>query len=117
MFEKFKDHEGNFKTSLINDVQGMLSLYEAAYLAIRGEDVLDEAIDFTTTHLKSMVSTVGPNLAEEINHALYRPRRKAIPRLEARYFMSIYPGDVLHNETLLKFAKLDFNELQELHQK
>ncbi|GAY69480.1 hypothetical protein CUMW_290010, partial [Citrus unshiu] len=56
VFEKFKDDEGKFKESLINDIRGMLSLYEAAYLAIRGEDILDEAIVFTTTHLKSVIS-------------------------------------------------------------
>lgn len=87
MFEKFKDDEGRFKSSLINDVQGMLSLYEAAYMATRGEDILDEVIAFTTTHLKSLVAQdhVTPRLAEQINHALYRPLRKTLPRLDARY--------------------------------
>lgn len=58
MFEKSKDDadEVRFKASLMNDVQGMLNLFEAAYLAIHREDILDEAIVFTTTHLKSMVS-------------------------------------------------------------
>ncbi|GAY33715.1 hypothetical protein CUMW_284360, partial [Citrus unshiu] len=56
VFEKFKDDDGKFKASLTNDVEGMLSLYEVAHLAIPGEDILDEAIVFTTTHLKSMVS-------------------------------------------------------------
>ncbi|GAY68945.1 hypothetical protein CUMW_268120 [Citrus unshiu] len=109
VLEKFKDDEGRFKSSLINDVQGMLSLYEAAYMATRGEDILDEAIAFTTTHLKSLVAQdhVTPKLAEQINHALYRPLRKTLPRLEARYFMSMInsTSDHLHNKTLLNFAK------------
>ncbi|XP_024037583.1 beta-cubebene synthase-like [Citrus clementina] len=56
VFEKSKDDadEARFKASLMNDVQGMLNLFEAAYLAIHREDILDEAIVFTTTHLKSM---------------------------------------------------------------
>ncbi|KAH9778792.1 hypothetical protein WN944_014181 [Citrus x changshan-huyou] len=119
VFEKFKDDEGRFKSSLINDVQGMLSLYEAAYMAVRGEHILDEAIAFTTTHLKSLVAQdhVTPKLAEQINHALYRPLRKTLPRLEARYFMSMInsTSDHLYNKTLLNFAKLDFNILLELH--
>ena len=88
-------------------------------MATRGEDILDEAIAFTTTHLKSLVAQdhVTPKLAEQINHALYRPLRKTLPRLEARYFMSMInsTSDHLHNKTLLNFAKLDFNILLELH--
>lgn len=122
MFENFKDDEGKFKESLINDVRGMLSLYEAAYLAIQGEDILDEAIVFTTTHLRSIVSVsdhshVKSNLAEQIRHSLQLPLRKAAVRLEARYFLDVYSRDDLHDETLLKFAKLDFNILQAAHQK
>nr|UJH94380.1 bergamotene/farnesene synthase [Zanthoxylum ailanthoides] len=120
VFEKFKDGEGKFKASMMNDVQGMLSLYEAAYLAIHGEDILDEAITFTTTHLKSILAThhvISPNLAEQINHALYHPLRKSLPRIEARYFLDVYSKDDLHDKTLLKFAKLDFNKVQAAHQK
>ncbi|KAL6315659.1 hypothetical protein AAG906_004831 [Vitis piasezkii] len=34
------------------DVRGMLGLYEAAHLRVNGEDILDEALAFTTTHLR-----------------------------------------------------------------
>ncbi|XP_031282246.1 (E)-beta-farnesene synthase-like isoform X2 [Pistacia vera] len=117
VFEKFKDDEGKFKASLINDVPGMLNLYEAAHFAIHGEDILDEALTFTTTHLKSMVSCASPHPAKQINHALNCPLRKGLPRLEARFFISVYSRDDLHNKTLLKFAKLDFNMLQAMYQK
>ncbi|KAJ0099813.1 hypothetical protein Patl1_20694 [Pistacia atlantica] len=56
VFEKFKDCEGKSKSSLNDDIQGLLNLYEAAYLGIHGEDLLDEAIAFTTVHLNSAVS-------------------------------------------------------------
>ncbi|XP_044461959.1 (E)-beta-farnesene synthase-like [Mangifera indica] len=117
VFKKFKDENGKFKSSLINDVQGMLNLYEAAQFTIPGEDILDEALAFTTTQLKSLASCVSPEAAEEINHALKCPIRKSVPKLEARFFMSIYPRDEPHNKTLLKFAKLDYNLLQVRHQK
>ncbi|XP_031277679.1 (E)-beta-farnesene synthase-like [Pistacia vera] len=117
VFEKFKDDEGKFKASLINDVPGMLNLYEAAHFAIHGEDSLDEALTFTTTHLKSMVSCASPHPAKQINHALNCPLRKGLPRLEARFFISVYSRDDLQNKTLLKFAKLDFNMLQAMYQK
>ncbi|KAJ0102694.1 hypothetical protein Patl1_04371 [Pistacia atlantica] len=64
VFEKFKDDDRKFKSSLINDVQGMLNLHEAAHFAIHGEDILDEALAFTATQLKSMASRVSTHLAE-----------------------------------------------------
>ncbi|CAN1266193.1 (E)-beta-farnesene synthase [Linum perenne] len=39
----------------------MLSLYEAAYMRIRGETVLDEAIEFTKSHLNDAL-LVATNL-------------------------------------------------------
>ncbi|KAJ0102231.1 hypothetical protein Patl1_04440 [Pistacia atlantica] len=118
IFIKFKDERGKFKESLINDVSGMLSLYEAAHLGIRGEDVLDEAIAFTKAHLESVVTQVSAELAEQITRALNRPIRKGLPRMEARHYINIYSGDANpQNRTILKFATLDFNMLQVQHQK
>ncbi|XP_031284201.1 alpha-copaene synthase-like [Pistacia vera] len=118
IFIKFKDERGKFKESLINDVSGMLSLYEAAHIGIRGEDVLDEAIAFTKAHLESMVTQVSAELAEQITRALNRPIRKGLPRMEARHYINIYSGDANpQNRTILKFATLDFNMLQVQHQK
>ncbi|XP_059428039.1 (-)-germacrene D synthase-like isoform X2 [Corylus avellana] len=116
-FTKFKDSKGNFKKSLINDVQGMLSLYEATHLRVHGEEILDEALVFTATHLESVATHLSPLLASQVSHALKQPIHKGLPRLEARYYFSIYPQDASHNEVLLTFAKLDFNQLQKLHQK
>ncbi|XP_059428060.1 (-)-germacrene D synthase-like isoform X2 [Corylus avellana] len=116
-FTKFKDSNGNFKKSLINDAQGMLSLYEAIHLRVHGEDILDEALVFTATHLESVATHLSPLLASQVSHALKQPIHKGLPRLEARYYFSIYPQDASHHEVLLTFAKLDFNLLQKLHQK
>lgn len=115
-FENFKDNEGKFKECLIHDVQGNLSLYEAAYLGIRGEDILDEAIDFTTRNLQSGLTHLSSQLRDQVTHALNRPIRKCLPRLDARHYIAGYSEDESHNETLLKLAKLDFNIIQKLHQ-
>ena len=117
IFNKFKDNMGNFKESLINDVKGMLSFYEATHMRVHGEDILDEALKFTTTHLESMVINFSPPLAAQVSHALNRPIRKCLPRVEARQYFSIYQENASHNEVLLNFAKLDFNMLQKQHQK
>ncbi|KAH7544272.1 hypothetical protein JRO89_XS15G0138800 [Xanthoceras sorbifolium] len=117
VFNKFKDDQGKLKEYLLDDVHGMLCLYEAAHLGIRGEDVLDEDLAFTASHLESMVSHVTPQLAEQIIRSLNRPIRRNLPRLEANYYIDIYSGDDSKNQTLLKFAKLDFKMLQVQHQK
>ena len=117
MFSKFKDSEGKFKECLVDDVRGMLSLYEASYLRVHGEDILDDALSFTTTHLGRVATHLRPPLSDEVSHALNRPIHKGLPRLEARHYMSIYPQHPSHNPLLLTFAKLDFNLLQQLHKK
>ncbi|KAG8373897.1 hypothetical protein BUALT_Bualt11G0073000 [Buddleja alternifolia] len=120
VFNKFIDHEGKFKKSLINDnnIKGILSLYEASYFGIQGEEILDEALEFSSSHLKSMNQIrMIKTLATQINEALKTPILKTCVRLGARKFMTIYQDDDSHNEILLKFAKLDFNYVQKIHQK
>nr|UJH94377.1 germacrene D synthase 1 [Zanthoxylum ailanthoides] len=117
VFDKFKDSDGKFKASLVNDVRGMLSLYEATHLRVHGENILDEGLAFTTTHLESVVTQNISPLAAQVKHALNRPIRKGLQRLEARHYMPFYQEEASHNEALLTFAKLDFNKLQKLHQK
>ena len=93
----------------------MLAFYEATHLRMHGEDILDEALEFTTTHLKSTVSLIGNLLAEQITCALKQPLHKGLPRLEARRDISFYEQDASHNKVLLKLSILDFNLVQSLH--
>ena len=117
VFNKFKDKEGNFKEYLIGDSLGMLALYEATHLMVHGEDILEEALAFTTTHLQSMATDPNNPLAKQVIRALKRPIRKGLTRVEATHYISIYQQDGSHNKSLLKLAKLDFNLLQSLHRK
>nr|E3W208.1 RecName: Full=Sesquiterpene synthase; Short=SspiSesquiTPS [Santalum spicatum]ADO87006.1 sesquiterpene synthase [Santalum spicatum] len=117
VFKKFRDSEGNFKNSLMEDAKGLLELYEATHLSVNGEEMLDDALEFTKTHLELVVSHLNYPLAEQVRHALYQPQHKGLPRLEAVYFFRIYEAYDSHNEALLKLAKLDFNLLQSLHMK
>lgn len=117
MLNKFKNKDGMFKDSLIHDAAGLLNLYEASYLRVHGEDILEEALTFTTYHLESAAHTLIPSLSKRVTHALYQPFWKGLPRVEARHYMSVYPESDSHNETLLTLAKLDFNLLQQVHQK
>ncbi|CAK9136868.1 unnamed protein product, partial [Ilex paraguariensis] len=119
VFKKFKDEEeGKFEESLITDAQELLSLYEATQLMVHREcHILEEALVFTTTNLESLLPHLNNLFAEQVNHALQLPIRKALTRLESRTYMTIYQEDDRHNQILLNFAKLDFNLLQKVHQR
>ncbi|XP_050365371.1 (-)-alpha-pinene synthase-like [Argentina anserina] len=124
IFNKFKDANGSFKESLVADGSAMLSLYEAAHLKARGDDILDEALVFTTTHLESAKSNgcYSAQMTEQITHALTRPLRKTLDRICAKRHISICQREdeassLKHNEALLKLAKFDFNLVQLLHKK
>ncbi|KAL9366365.1 hypothetical protein Peur_037564 [Populus x canadensis] len=117
VFGKFKNSQGTFNDSLANDTRGILSLYEATHLRVHGDEVLEEALVFTTSHLEFLATHSSSPLRAKINHALKQPVRKNIPRLEARHYFSIYQEDPSCSEVLLNFAKLDFNVLQKQHQK
>ncbi|PIA51621.1 hypothetical protein AQUCO_01100462v1 [Aquilegia coerulea] len=117
IFNKFKDEQGKFKSSLTSDVRCILSLYQASYLGFNGEHIMDEATDFTTKHLKSMVTQLSSRpLASEIQRALELPLQKSIDRVDARDYISTYQEDERRNESLLELAKLDYNMVQSIYQ-
>ncbi|CAN1190414.1 Sesquiterpene synthase 2 [Linum perenne] len=119
-FKKYKTEQGGFKIEKIEtagDIEGILNLYEAAYLRVEGDDILDEAIEFTESILGAKVDELEPSLAERVNHALERPLRKGVERTEHLFFISVYETIPGHDSTLLKLAKLSFNVVQNLYQK
>ncbi|THG01383.1 hypothetical protein TEA_013421 [Camellia sinensis var. sinensis] len=111
-FEKFKDHDGNFRQGLCEDVKGLLSLYEASHLAFDGENILDEAKVFTTKHLKGIKGNIDTTLMQQIKHALELPFHHRMLRLEARWYIQAYSERRDANHLLLELAKLDFNMVQ-----
>nr|XP_043635879.1 beta-caryophyllene synthase-like [Erigeron canadensis] len=120
IFNNYKDKDGSFKESLMNDAQGLLELYEATYLRVQGEDILDEALVFTRTRLENIANELVQSnhaLSTQITEALKQPIHKRLPRLEALRYIPFYQQQASHNESLLKLAKLDFNLLQSFHRK
>ncbi|XP_006363765.1 (-)-germacrene D synthase-like [Solanum tuberosum] len=116
-FGKFINEQGSYKEELARDVQGLLSLYEAAQFRVHDEEILDEAINFTTTHLKLILPNLSDPLATQVSNALKFPINNIIVRVGTRKYISFYKEDESHSEMLLNFAKLDFNILQRLHKK
>lgn len=119
IFNKFKDTKsGRFKEYIAKDIAATLSLYEAAHLRVHGEYILDEALDYTTTTLTSVAAVNSSHpLSKHIVYALQQSIRKSLPRGGARRYILMYEEQDSHDDTLLKFAELDFNILQKMHQK
>ncbi|KAL8111151.1 sesquiterpene synthase Cop-like [Apium graveolens] len=116
VFSKYMDENRKFKECLLRDTRGLLSLFEATHFRVHEEDILEEALKFTTFHLENPKSHLSNPLASEISHALKYPIRKNLNRLGVRQSMSAQEKNDSHNKVLLKFAKLDFNQLQKMYQ-
>ncbi|XP_057792629.1 bicyclo-germacrene synthase-like isoform X1 [Salvia miltiorrhiza] len=118
VFCKYTDSEGNYAASLQNNVGDLLNLYEAAHLGTHGEEILDRAIEFCSSHLHaSRHKITSASLSKLVKEALKTPNRRSLTRLGARRFIAAYEEDESRNETLLNFAKLDFNIVQKMHQR
>ncbi|XP_028789720.1 terpene synthase 10-like [Neltuma alba] len=118
VFKGFLDDNGNFPSGLSVDIKGMLALYEASFLSMEGEIILDEARNLSSTYLKEFIHQ---NKEENetsllVNHALELPLHWRVSRLEARWFGDVYERRQKMNPPLVKLAKLDFNILQAKYQ-
>ncbi|XP_071736468.1 (E)-beta-farnesene synthase-like [Rutidosis leptorrhynchoides] len=117
IFKSYLNEDGHSKESLCSDIQGMLALYEAAYMRVEGEVVLNSALEFTKIHLGIISNDphCDSSIRTQIKQVLNQPLRKRLPRLEAVHFIPFYEQQASHNEVLLTLAKLDFNMLQSMH--
>ncbi|GAA0147084.1 hypothetical protein LIER_36448 [Lithospermum erythrorhizon] len=120
VFERFKKSDDQFSEILKSDTSGLLALYEASYWRTHGEEILEEAFQFTTPLLELFVAQNSSNdsfLATQVAHSLKQPLHRGVPRVEMWHFIFIYEESDMKNDTFLRFAKLDFNMLQILHKK
>nr|WHU05660.1 terpene synthase TPS13 [Freesia corymbosa] len=119
IFNNFRGEGGSFNACLKNDIEGLLSLYEASFLAVDGESEMDKARLFATECLKHVMenSSLEPSLKECIAHALELPLHWREPRLHTRWFVDRYEKHDKMNPTLLRLAKMDFNFVQNIYKR
>ncbi|EXB31237.1 Myrcene synthase [Morus notabilis] len=122
VFTSFKDETGKFMACMSDDPIGLVSLYEASFLMVEGESILEEARDFATKCLeeyiikKENIDENNDHISLLVSHALELPLQWRMLRLESRWFIDLYERMEDMNPCLLELAKLDFNIVQSTHQ-
>lgn len=119
MFNRFKDRKGSFRHELGKDIKGLLELYEASQLGINGEDILDEAKEFSSQTLKKWVTAAQVNnfSGKAIRNTLDQPYHTSLSRFKARDMLTNFQSTNGWINILQELAKMDFNLVQSLHQK
>ncbi|GJN31547.1 hypothetical protein PR202_gb19958 [Eleusine coracana subsp. coracana] len=116
VFDKFRDgNSGSFNSSLRNNPRGLLSMYNAAHMAIPGEKTLDDAIAFAKHHLEAVRDELRWPLAEQVSRALDIPLPRISRRVESMHYIAEYEEEEAHDATLLELARLDFELVRCLH--
>ncbi|KAJ8531273.1 hypothetical protein K7X08_026707 [Anisodus acutangulus] len=90
VFNIFMDGEGKFKRILCMDIKGVLSLYEASYLSIEDESIMDMAQEFSIHYLKKYLNQNMDDeniLVKQVSRALEMPLHWRMQRLEAIWFI------------------------------
>ncbi|TVU25864.1 hypothetical protein EJB05_28377, partial [Eragrostis curvula] len=116
LLRDLQDGMGGFKKTLLKDIEGLCSLYEASHLAFEGETFLDEAREFSAGALNELMPSMPPHLRSFVAHALDNPLHWTAPRLHTRWFIDHYARDIGADPLMLQFAKVDFNNVQSLYQ-
>nr|UXG91343.1 (+)-CPP synthase [Callicarpa americana] len=122
---------------MIESPSPMYNLYRASQLQFPGEEILEEARNFSYKFLKDTLASnqildkwvISKHLPDEIRIGLEMPWYASLPRVEARYYLQHYAGadDVwigktlyrmpeISNDTYLELARMDFNRCQAQHQ-
>ncbi|RZC93387.1 hypothetical protein C5167_026000 [Papaver somniferum] len=119
VFDEFRHAEGGFKETIVYDIKGMLSLFEAAHLLMKGESILSEAILLTRKYLSENGSNksknININLDKQVRQSLETPFHWRVPRSETRFYIEAYESQNDMNPPLLELAKVNFNMVQAQH--
>ncbi|KMT06430.1 hypothetical protein BVRB_7g161040 [Beta vulgaris subsp. vulgaris] len=117
-------------------VTGMYNLLRASQLQYPGENILEEAKNFSSKYLRNKQVnsqlldkwTISKDLPGEVKYALDVPWYANLPRVETRFYIEQYGGEkdvwigktlyrmpIVSNNIYLDLAKSDYNNTQELH--
>ncbi|VFQ86200.1 unnamed protein product [Cuscuta campestris] len=118
-------------------VTGMYNLYRASQVRFPGEEILEDAMEFSSLFLQHKRASnqlldkwiITKDLPGEVGYALDLPWYASLPRLETRFFLEQYGGEedvwigktlyrmpLVSNNLYLELGKLDYNNCQAVHQ-
>ncbi|XP_059439321.1 (3S,6E)-nerolidol synthase 1-like [Corylus avellana] len=117
IFNNFKDKEGKFNKELAEDIDGLMALYEASQLGIEGEDILEEAGNFSERLLNARVRQLDDNQVRVVGSTLRHPYHKSLARFMVKNFIGNFQDRNGWLNDLQQLAKMDFNMVQSMHQK
>ncbi|KAJ7942620.1 Farnesene synthase [Quillaja saponaria] len=122
MLRVVTDENGIFKKSSIEeDIKGVLELFEASHLAFDNESIFDEVKVYTMNILKEAFSNsatkIESNLLKHVVHALELPSHRRVPWFDVRWHINEYGNREHMNIDLLQLSKLNFNIIQATLQK
>lgn len=107
-----------------DDINSIISMYEASYLSTKSDTKLREVIrPFATEQIRKYVDsshddyTCNLEVHEKAIHALEMPYHWRMRRLETRWYIDAYEKKHDMNLVLNEFSKIDFNIVQIAHQK
>lgn len=111
--------EGKSHWNVSEDIKGLMELYEAAQLSVEGENVLDEAGNFSANLLNELMKNQLDHCqARVVGNTLSYPHHKSLPRFTAKtLFLNNYQGENGWIHVLRELATMEFNMVKSLHQK
>ncbi|XP_039166663.1 (E,E)-alpha-farnesene synthase [Eucalyptus grandis] len=113
----FRDGRNTLSGSNCGDVEAMIELLEASYLAMEGENILEEAKAFSTGILQERVSGLDGQLLKRAVHALELPMHWRVQWFDIKWQIDLYEQQEDKQSSLLQLAKLNFNIVQATHQR
>ncbi|GAB4831043.1 hypothetical protein Ancab_005056 [Ancistrocladus abbreviatus] len=116
VFNRFKDKDGNFKQEPSRDIQGLMRIFEASQLDTEGEDILDEANEFSEKLLNASMKTLHQPLAMAVENALKHPFHKSLAMFACEDFLNTYSDKRIWNNELEELAAMEFNMVRTIHQ-
>ncbi|XP_076919912.1 (3S,6E)-nerolidol synthase 1-like [Bidens hawaiensis] len=110
VFASFKQEDGKFKGEIAEDVKGLMALYEASQVSIEGDNMIEEAADFSSHRLKEMIPFLNQNEAIIVNDTFKYSYQRTSPAFMVKKYIKRYTGT-----TMSELAELELANVQSVH--
>ncbi|XP_076920367.1 (3S,6E)-nerolidol synthase 1-like [Bidens hawaiensis] len=110
VFASFKQEDGKFKEEIAEDVKGLMALYEASQVSIEGDNMIEEAADFSSHRLKEMIPSLDQDEAIMVNDTFKYSYQRTSPAFMVKKYIKRYTGT-----TMSELAELELANVQSLH--